>query len=136
MIRIEIQGETADVVQAEMRKLLGGTAPIAASAPPASATKETESKAPAKRGKSAAAPAETAPAEPAAQTTSDTDVPSDPAELRKFVEPKCLAFSTKGGAQALKELFIEHGSAEGKWTKVPDENLPALNARLDELLAA
>jgi hypothetical protein len=46
-----------------------------------------------------------------------------------------MAFSQKGGAQALKELFIEMGSPAGKWSAIPDENLPALNARLDELLA-
>lgn len=55
---------------------------------------------------------------------------------RETVQPKCVSFGQKAGPQVLKELFVKHGSPQGNWTGVPEENLPALDAELDALLAA
>jgi hypothetical protein len=144
VIRIEFTGSAGEVRE-EMRALLGMAREP--DAPEQADANLSEAKKPATRKStkaSAEGNAETKGDATSAQTTtsskqgsagSASSPPSDGEITRATVEPKCMAFSQKGGAQALKELFIEMGSPAGKWSAIPDENLPALNARLDELLA-
>lgn len=75
-----------------------------------------------------------APASGAAKSDTCTAAPADEI-TRDSVAKKCTAYGQKGGPAALKELFVEMGSESGRWSGVPDENLAALNARLDDLLA-
>jgi hypothetical protein len=149
VIRIEFTGSAGEVRE-EMRALLGMAREP--DAPEQADANLSEAKKPATR-KSTKASAEgnaAASGTAASSGTADTQGTSSatsgagqtattaasPSEItRATVEPKCMAYSQKGGAQALKELFIEMGSPAGKWSAIPDENLPALNARLDELLA-
>lgn len=42
---------------------------------------------------------------------------------------------SKGGPAVLQELFRKYGSANGKWSEVTDDKLPALKVELEELLA-
>ncbi|MFL6728083.1 MAG: hypothetical protein ACJ8FS_16450 [Sphingomicrobium sp.] len=123
MIELRITGENAsDLVSqlASVAQLLTSTGAV------------TEAKS-AGRGRGKTAPVEP---EAAGAAQADPAAVSGATPTRDEIATKCTLFSSKGGTQALKELFIEAGSPEGKWSKVPDENLPALNARLDELLAA
>jgi hypothetical protein len=142
----------ADNAHAAIKEVLALAAGLSMSTPVANSETPAEDKKPATR-KSTKASAEgnaAASGTAASSGTADTQGTSSatsgagqtattaasPSEItRATVEPKCMAYSQKGGAQALKELFIEMGSPAGKWSAIPDENLPALNARLDELLA-
>lgn len=59
------------------------------------------------------------------------DGPIDVDKLRA----DCMQLSQKAGPEALKQLLIESGSANGKWSEVKPEKYGAMRARLDDLLA-
>lgn len=153
MIRISIEADTAHAAREQMRELLGmdretATADEPVSEPAPKATRTRRAKADeGNAGTEPAASADTSTASDSSPASStETENPSSAGDTktadgggnaitRATVEPKCMAFGQKGGMQALKELFIEMGAPSGKWSGVPDDKLPALNARLDELLA-
>jgi hypothetical protein len=116
-----------------------------------------------KRGKTSSGPAETGATTPAAtasgasaqsatsgaqidptgdaaaaagDATSASTTAASADVTRESVAKKCTIYGqpSKGGPAALKELFIEFGSENGKWSEVADDKLPELNARLDDLL--
>lgn len=77
----------------------------------------------------------------AAETTATGAGASQPATgdmsaLRDEVRTKGVKYGQphNGGQGALKELITQFGSATGKFSGIPDEQLSALNIRLDELL--
>lgn len=126
MIKLEISGtDTADFAAqlAAVAQLMAGVAPPAT--------------APTGRGKGKAdKPDPTGGADPAKDgASSEATGASDAAVTRESVATKCTQYSSKGGVAALKELFVEFGAENGKWSGVADDKLVALNARLDDLLA-
>lgn len=127
MIELRISGDTAQEFAAQLAtvaQLMAGVAPTAAPAPTGKAGKGKTTTDPT----GGAAPATSgAPSEATGAT--DADV------TRESVATKCTQYSSKGGVAALKELFVEFGAESGKWSGVTDDKLPALNARLDDLLA-
>ena len=142
-IDIHITAATPQEAREAMRGLLGMDRETAAPEPAA----EPSSKAP--RGKKADKPAVEPSAEGndaagAAPTTGSDVGASQPATAqseppsREEIAKKAVLYGQpgKGGPAALKELLTQHGAPNAKWNEVPDENLPALNAQLDELLAA
>ena len=149
-VSIHIDAPSAQQAREAMRDLLGmdreTQEPAEEPAPKATRTR----KAKADEGNAGTEPAASADTSTASDnspaSSTETESPSSAGDTktadgggnaitRATVEPKCLAYSQKGGSQALKELFIEMGSPAGKWSSVPEDKLPALDARLDELLA-
>lgn len=140
MIRINIEVDTVGQARLALRELLGENL--------TEKTTEEEQVAPPKprgRGKAAtstegnaAGTAENGSTEEP-QAASPSTAPSattSPSDLRDEVRTKGVKYGQphNGGQGALKELITQFGSATGKFSGIPDEQLPALNARLDELL--
>lgn len=145
MISITFRGSASEVMS-EMAQVVGahGVSPIGGEtsvedkpAPRRGGRKPAAAAEPSAEGNSAASTDSNAPASTGA-AASPTASTAQTGNLLDEVRSKCVAFGqpTKGGNVALKELLTQHGSAQGNFSGVPAENLPALNARLDELLAA
>lgn len=125
MIKLEISGtDTADFAAqlAAVAQLMSGTA-----APAATTTTG--------RGKKSTASSEGATSSEGQSSAAAETGASNAAPTRESVATKCTQYSSKGGVAALKELFVEFGAENGKWSGVADDKLVALNARLDDLLA-
>lgn len=129
MIDLRISGDSpkefADNLTAVAALMAG-----AAASSPAPAAPATSSKGKAKTSPPAAADAGASEEQSSAADSSGT-------VTRESVAAKCTQYGSpqKGGPAALKQLFTEFGSANGKWSEITDDQLPALNVRLDELLA-
>lgn len=140
MISINFSGTVAEVL-AEMEALVAahGVSPIDAApaeppAKPATRGKKTDKTSAEGNAVGTAESASTTSATSTAVTaeTSPSETPS-----RDDIAKKAVTYGQpgKGGPAALKELFVQHGSANGKWSEVPDDRLAEINVRLDELLA-
>lgn len=150
MIRLEISGETAkefgEQLSAVAQLMAGGAATLpmstATTAPLKEEPKKTKTKVetPAKQVTGEVVQDEK-PADPTGGAgTADSDASSaatgaSPA-TREDVQKRCVEYGkpANGGPQGLRELLSEAGAANGKWSEITDEMLPALSARLDELL--
>lgn len=72
-------------------------------------------------------------AEPEPQPEPAGDIPTD----RESVKAAAMSLASgPAGPAILKELFIEAGSAEGKFNSIPDSGLAGLAVRIAELKAA
>jgi hypothetical protein len=157
MIRLEISGETAQefgTQLAAVAQLMAGNSGGVMPAPAAQPEAPKPARGRPKSTAAEAAPAlvleemgrnltplaepsptgDAAPASGAAKSDTSPAAPAGEAITRDSVAKKCTAYGQKGGPAALKELFVEMGSESGRWSGVPDENLAALDARLDDLL--
>lgn len=143
MIELKITADNASDLLSQLTAVsaaLAGTA-ISTTTAPSADPKPTRGRGKAQSAEGNATSATSADAGSAKGSTPSTDAASagtaqtgeiDEAGLRK----KCTEYGAKAGNPALKELFIEQGSAQGNFTGIPRENWPKLEARLDEMLAA
>lgn len=140
MIELRITGETSKEFLENLfaaSAAMGGNTPEQPPAEPAVPSAEGKSSTRKKSPAPAESGATTPPADPPAASDTSTAKPGDATPSREEIAKKAMAYGapTKGGPNALKELFTQHGSANGKWSEVPNDQLPAINIRLDELLA-
>lgn len=156
-IQLQFEGASAHEIRREMREFLGldreGAAPSQPTAEPEPKVTRGKSKASSAAATSQATPSSAAaesaegnataenagPSSGASSTTTATSATTSPSETpsREDIAKKAVLYGQpgKGGPVALKQLLSEHGAPNSKWSEVPDEQLPGLNARLDELLA-
>lgn len=134
MIKLEISGtDTADFAAqlAAVAQLMSGTA-----APAPATTGRGKGKTTPETPAATGDPTGGAGAAAGAESSGATGA-NDAPVTRESVATKCTQYGSpqKGGPAALKQLFVEFGSANGKWSEITDDKLVALNARLDDLLA-
>ena len=145
MIRLNIEAENIDDLYSLLARMLSASASVAADAP-AENKAEEKAKPAAKKAPGKAATASQEAASPASAEQPAAAAEPEPKKVegvvdngpvtRDTVKVKAQSYGmpTAGGPQALKELFVKHGSPNGGWMGVPDESLTALNAELDQLL--
>lgn len=105
---------------------------IARGALPVAEAKPTTRKTPPKAAEQTITGPEVA-AEPEPQPEPAGDIPTD----RESVKSAAMSLASgPAGPAILKELFIEAGSAEGKFNSIPDSGLAGLAVRIAELKAA
>lgn len=126
MIDMRITADSPEEFHATLLAILAGTA-MAAGAAPATGSRGGGRK-----------KAEDKPEPP----TAEPEKPDEPDEksptadgpvTKETLSPRVLALGQKSGPAAVQELFGEFGAA--KFSEITEDKYPALNARLDQLLA-
>lgn len=134
MISITFSGSASEVLS-EMQQLVAahGVSPIGGATP-------ADAEPAARRGrgkKTEEVQPPTAPQDEGNAATSGGGAPDTTASgdvTKDTLSPRILQLSSKSGTQAVSDLFKEFGAA--KFSELPADKYGAVNARLDELLAA